>query len=149
VAQRRQGAPGVRDGLLARKEAPKGALRFVLEAVTTGDRTLEHSMQRSNNKQARDLLGIPHAGSDYGTDRVAALTEAFAKANDARAVVLALGVVVGAYEDAIFPDMWKNPASHTHIARYLTLLVEWGYQLAEIEQLIVDGCKKAAKKAAA
>ena len=124
--------------LVAGKELPKGALRFILAAVCEGDSDLQQSMQRSHGR-ARTLLGLPEADVIYGAGRAKAITELLDKANDQRAQVIALGLVLGSHEAATYVDMWKNPKSHDNTARYFKALVGWGYQLSAIEQCIVDG----------
>ncbi len=105
-------------------------------------------MERSH-QTARDLLGIDKPDVVFGPDRVKALMDTLATAGDARALVIMLGLVIGAHEAATYVDMWRSPASHSDTARYFSRLASWGYELSEIEQAIVDGKPLADAKAAA
>jgi ParB family chromosome partitioning protein len=123
--------------LLARKRAPEGGLRFVIESLAMADGPLHRSLQRGH-ETARELLGLPEAGR-WGPDRVTAVVELVSEAGDSRALVIALGLVLGAYEGSTDVQLWKSPASHSDIARYFEVLARWGHHLSDIERAIVEG----------
>jgi ParB family chromosome partitioning protein len=56
-------------------------------------------------------------------------------ASDNRALVVALGLVLAAYEDASSTDTWRRPSPAD--ARYLMFLVTNGYTPSEVEQLVL------------
>jgi ParB family transcriptional regulator, chromosome partitioning protein len=135
--------------LLARKKAPAGALRFVLEALVDGGPSLRRQMERGHDV-SRGLLGLAESENRWGADRVAPLTDALMHASDDRALVLGLGLILAAFEDATHPDMWRSPGSHSDTAAYFSQLQTWGHALCEMEQQIVDACETAeAQRAAA
>jgi hypothetical protein len=62
--------------------------------------------------------------------------------------MLALALIVGAYEVMTGVQTWRNAGAlygseDPWDARYFTALTTWGYELSEIEQLVVDGPAKA------
>jgi ParB family transcriptional regulator, chromosome partitioning protein len=128
--------------LLARRKAPAGALRFIVEALVDGGPSLRKQMERGHNV-SRGLLGLAESESRWGPDRVAPLTDALMHGSDDRALVLGLGLILAAFEDATYPDMWRSPGSHSGTAAYFSQLQTWGHTLSEIEQQLVDACEKA------
>lgn len=56
-------------------------------------------------------------------------------ANDARAQVVALALVLGAYEDHTGVQTWRHPGPAAR--RYLAALVEWGYEPSEVEEIVL------------
>jgi hypothetical protein len=52
-----------------------------------------------------------------------------------RALVVALGVVLAAHEDAWTTDTWRHPSLAD--ARYLTFLMANGYPPSDVEQLVL------------
>ena len=64
-----------------------------------------------------------------------AVVAAMATASDNRAQVIALALVLGAYEDFTSVDTWRNPTPQDR--DYLNQLVEWGYQPSDIEQSVI------------
>ena len=133
--------------LLARKKAPDGALWVIIEALASGGPSLRRQMERGH-KEARPLLGLPASDVAYGPAALDDLLDMLHKATDDRVVVIALGLVLAAYEDATYKEMWRNPASQTGMAHYFKLLEEWGYGLSEIEQLVVDAVEARADELA-
>ena len=116
--------------LLARKAPPKGALRFVLGELATAHWRLTNKIGQGHELACR-LLGI-----DGGRE---ALGAAMAAASDNRAQVIALALVLGAYEDFTSVDTWRNPTPQDR--DYLNTLVEWGYELSEIEVTVLGDTK--------
>ena len=70
-----------------------------------------------------------------GLENREALVETMASANDNRAQVIALALALGAYEDFTSTDTWRNPTPQDR--EYFQMLVEWGYQLSDIEASIM------------
>jgi ParB family chromosome partitioning protein len=115
---------------LARKEAPKNALRYVIESITPTYCELTRS-----GAAAHEL-----AGKLLGLDISVAEAVTVARASDARALVITLGLVLSATEAETDVHAWRTgPANHPHIARYLKALTGWGYTLSPIEQAVADG----------
>lgn len=78
-------------------------------------------------------------------DRAALKAAAAAAANttDARAQVLSLAVVLAAIEESLSRDTWRNPSAAA--GRYLAFLTQHGYQLSDVEQLVLPK-KKTTRK---
>jgi ParB family transcriptional regulator, chromosome partitioning protein len=116
---------------LERKTAPKDAQRFIYAAFAYGDAGVTKAME-SGHKFAAGLLGIELGTNTYGIDRTPILG-ALADASDSWAVVIALGLVLCAYEDDTHTGSWRHPSPST--ARYLQAIEGWGYGLSAVEQL--------------
>lgn len=112
--------------LLARKTAPKGAAVYVATELGHGPRSLSDALAKANGLAAT-LLGTD---STHSRTSVAALA---ASATDARAHVIALGIVLAAVERATGIHSWRNVDPAT--ARYLGFLAELGYVLSDVEKL--------------
>jgi ParB family chromosome partitioning protein len=80
-----------------------------------------------NHHTATELLGLTRSPGDR--DVIAAATAA---ATDARALVIALGVVLGDIEESTSTHTWRNPSDT--IRRYLAFLADNGYTLSDIEK---------------
>ena len=87
---------------------------------------------------ARQLLGLPKA-DQFGPGRVAAVVELAGTASDAKALVIALALIAGAYEDATGVHTWRRPEAHPVTGRYFAALASWGYQPSAIEQAVITG----------
>jgi ParB family chromosome partitioning protein len=122
---------------LARKTAPKGTLRYLLVELADGGYQLREGMQ-SQHGLARVLLGLPEPKPEWTRDQGEGdeLADALATATDARAQVIALGLVLGAYEATLGVHTWRNPSERD--GRYLAKLAEWGHELSEVEQVVAD-----------
>jgi ParB family chromosome partitioning protein len=92
---------------------------------------------------SRGLLGLAESENRWGPDRLAPLTDALMHASDDRALVLGLGLILAALEDATHPGMWRSPGSHRDTAAYFSQLQTWGHTLSEIEQQLVDASETA------
>ena len=112
---------------VARKSAPKGALRYVLSELARADYDLSGAMQKGHHRFARELLGV---------DDTNALNEAMTVASDARAQMIALALVLGAHEAQLHVGTWRWCPYWQ--SRYLSQLAAWGYEVSEIEQLAID-----------
>jgi ParB family chromosome partitioning protein len=112
-------------GLLTKKSAPKGAQQYIAGELLTGHYELRKALE-SKSAFAYDLLGIEDS-SELMTD--------------AQALIASLAVVLAAYEQQTGPHTWR-PVVDANSARYLSQLVEWGYEASEIEQGVIDAGKK-------
>ncbi|WP_224404136.1 hypothetical protein [Pseudonocardia sp. ICBG1034] len=90
----------------------------------------------SGNALASTLLGLGDAGGyGYYSGRPNPIAEAARSGSAARATMLALALVLAAYEDGTTRDSWRNPTPATR--RYFAQLRDWGYALADVEQLVL------------
>jgi ParB family chromosome partitioning protein len=64
-----------------------------------------------------------------------AITAAIEAASDGRAQVIALALVLGAFEEHTTTETWRTPKDCDQ--RYLAALTRWGYQLSDVENLIL------------
>lgn len=121
----------VRDKLLSRKTAPKGAALYLAEAlVTRPDLFNDYHGQRI----APELLGL----ADNETPKMAVAK--LPATGDARALVILLGMVLATTEARTAKDAWRGPQDITKT--YLRFLEDNGYPLSDIEQVIL-GKRKA------
>ncbi|WP_307961843.1 hypothetical protein [Salinispora arenicola] len=110
---------------LARKTAPKtaaGSLARTDHAVT--------SALTGGNRLAHDLLGLPDQAPTLGR-RAPAMVELVGKASDERAQMIALGLLLAAYEEATSRNSWRTVSDST--TRYLRYLEANGYELSTVE----------------
>lgn len=112
--------------LLTRKTAPKGAALFVAQALSKRPGLID---EYHGKIVAADLLGCSTAESP------AVLVEALPESGDGRAVVVLLGLVLGAMEARTPKDAWRQPSEVSRA--YLDFLTTNTYTLAEIEEVIV------------
>jgi ParB family chromosome partitioning protein len=123
---------------LARRTAPKGSAGFVATALAHGDHALSRAFTNGSHR-ARDLFRLGHLTDepDDSTDRQRGktLTGLLDGASDNRALVVALGIVLAAYEDAWSTDTWRRPGPAD--ARYLMFLTANGYTPSAVEQLVL------------
>lgn len=122
---------------LTRKTIPARALRFVLEAIAYGDPQLTACMNNYSGSHAlaTGILGLPEPEQHmYG--ETSAVLNAITGATDARAQVIALAIVLCAYESATDVQTWRKPTAQW-ATRYFTLLKDLGYGLADVEQLVL------------
>jgi ParB family chromosome partitioning protein len=122
---------------VARKAPPKDALGFILSELADGDFELREGMS-SQHKFARDLLDLPEAPVRWQRRKGEndAIASALAAASTDRSQVIALALVLGAHESITDVHLWRRPTEGA--ARYLAKLGEWGYELSEIEQSVID-----------
>ena len=88
--------------LLARKSPPQGALGYVLAELAASHWRLTAKI--GAHERACQLLGF--AGKD-------ALAAAMNQAAGNRAQVIALGLILGAFEDFMTTNTWRNPTPRT------------------------------------
>ena len=107
--------------LLARKTAPKGSAALIAAALATGEGNMTEGREL-----AAKLLGLPAS---------AGITPAAATATDNRAQVIALALVLGAYEAAMDVQTWRQSQwSQARICRYFQFIEANGYPLDDIER---------------
>ncbi len=111
-------------GLLARRTAPKGTLRYVTGVLSGG----QHQWLL-----VRWYNGMPNAAEAAVRD---ALPFPAGPVTDARLHLALLAQVGGAIETTIHPDSWRRPDAVT--AGWLRYLVSVGYEPADVERLILD-----------
>jgi ParB family transcriptional regulator, chromosome partitioning protein len=121
----------MRDKLLSRKTAPKGAALFLAELIVTRpDLFNDYHGQRI----APELLGL----ADNETPEMAVAK--LPATGDGRAQVILLGMVLASAETRTSKDAWRGPQEVTK--KLLGFLEENGYPLSDIEQVIL-GKRKA------
>jgi ParB family chromosome partitioning protein len=97
---------------LTRRTPPNGSAAFVAAALAHGDHALSRAVT-NGRQRARDLFRLDHLTDD--ADDTAArrrgktLTGLLDGASDNRALVVALGIILAAYEDAWTTDTWRRP----------------------------------------
>jgi ParB family chromosome partitioning protein len=123
---------------LLRKSAPKGAAGYLAGELARGLWELRRGMERGH-QLAATLMGLDGKGQ---RDVIATAT---AGATDARAVVIALGVVLGDIEESTGTHTWRN-ADDT-VRRYLAFLAQNGYALSDVEQLAANGPRRKRRRA--
>lgn len=117
---------------LTRKSLPKGAVVFLATELAHCDYALRKALE--SNGLLPELLGCK-GGLD--------LASTAEKATDARAQVIALGVILAALESDITREAWRTPQpAHK---RYLRFLASIGYELSDVEQLVIGKPKPARK----
>lgn len=112
----------------SRKTAPRGSSAFVAAALGWCEFALGRARERGN-ELAHELLGLKAPGYGQRGESVAAALEG---TSEARAEVIALTLVLGAYEEATTRDSWRRVEAGT--ARYLRFLADQGYELSDVER---------------
>ncbi len=116
----------LRDNLLARKAAPKGAALYLADVIVNRpDLFSDYHGQRL----APELLGL----ADGETPQMAVAK--LPTTGDGRAQVILLAMVLATTETRTAKDAWRAPQDVTKT--YLRFLEANGYPLSEIEQVIV------------
>lgn len=110
--------------LLARKSPPTGAFGYVLAELAA-------SHWRLTTKIGAHELACELFGFD-GKDTLAT---AMNQAAGNRAQVIALGLILAAFEDLMTTGTWRNPTPQDR--DYLTRLTEWGYEPSGIERTVL------------
>lgn len=122
---------------LTRRAAPKAALRFAVETMTTDPRSLARWLSGQSNVAqdgASADLGIEAPGLWRAVKSTPTLTNG-EQVPDARLTVQLLAHVAGGIESGIHKQTWRNPSAAD--ARWLRFLASVGYTLAEVEEGIV------------
>jgi hypothetical protein len=121
---------------VARKTAPKGAVRYIFGELAEGDHQLRDGMDKQH-EFARELLGLDAPVSRWQrTPGADALINTLGNAGDGRAQVITLALVLGAFETTLGVHTWRNP--NAGAGRYFTQIATWGYELSEIEQSVIN-----------
>jgi ParB family chromosome partitioning protein len=130
---------------LTRNTPPDGSLRITLSALVGEHHEVRHSIEQGH-KLAHELLGLTAPAYGGTRDDLVALIDG---SSEARAQVIALGLVLAAYEEHLDVNTWRPPrggagsqyyrAAQTHAATYLNLLAVWGYGLSDIESKVAAG----------
>lgn len=119
--------------LAARKTPPKDAARFIAEVLADAPYALADGITRGF-RLPNQLLGVDEPAG-YGPDQNKGIRDALEGANDARALLLCLVVVLGALEQATGRHCWRPAAANaTTTTRYLRYLQSLGYRLSEVEE---------------
>ena len=121
----------VRDNLLSRKTAPKGAALFLAQVVATTPYLFD---DYHGKRVAHELLGL----ADNETPELA--VSKLPATGDGRALVILLGMVLGTMEAKTSKDAWRSADAVTK--NYLRFLDENDYPLSDVEQVVL-GKRKA------
>ena len=125
---------------LARKTLPSPSpVRFTTTAWSQGDHELRRAMEHGHT-MACALLGLAEKESLGWGEGPRLLAKALATASEARVQIINLALVIGAYEAATHKGTWRNHGDG--IRRYFAQLAEWGYELSEVEQLVLAEAKR-------
>lgn len=113
-----------------RKTAPDGAEHLIAAGVV-GDWTDHFTSYNPGGSPLVDILG---------TSREAIEAE-LATAAPKRAVQLALVLLLACWEGSLYDDQWRrlDGREHDRDVRVLDAITQWGHQLSDIEQRVVDG----------
>ena len=113
----------------ARKTPPKGTGAFLAAALTSA--TLHYALDAKGYDLAETLLGVGGNGASLygaGRPRLRAVAE---NTTDQRGTVVALGMLLAAYEGATHRGSWRTVNPDT--ARYLEFIANHGYTLSPVE----------------
>lgn len=116
---------------LVRKSAPATAAGFIAGSLARAEDHAVTQALTGGNRLAHDLLGLPDQAPTLGR-RAPAMVELVGKTSDARAQMIALGLVLAAYEEATNRNCWRSVSDST--ARYLRYLEANGYELSTVER---------------
>lgn len=114
---------------LSRKTTPKGAQQFIAASVIDGRGRLTSSIQE-HHRLALDLLGLP----DYSWSKTHPIL-AHIQQQPGRTMTALLAVTIAAHEEATGTHTWRNPSED--MADYFTALAEWGYNLSDVENIVL------------
>jgi ParB family chromosome partitioning protein len=112
---------------LTRKNAPKGTAAFMAQGLTRAEDAITKALDHGNHL-ARELFGL--TGAAFG--RRGGLAEQLTSASETRAQVIALGVLLAAYEENTGRHSWRHIDEATQ--RYLLFLHANGYELSTVER---------------
>ena len=117
--------------LLARRTPPKGAAVFVADCLARDKGLLN---EYHADEIAAELLGV----SDTNALRTQA--KGLGAGGDARAQVITLALVLGACENRLPKDAWRNPGGgwlyFVKGSEYLQFLAAQGYTLSPVEEIV-------------
>lgn len=116
---------------LTRKAAPKSAAEFIAGSLARASHELTEALTYGH-RLTRELLSLTTDDGNYYGRGATVITEAVDKAAPARAELLALGMVLAAYEERLKDkSAWRGAGADT--VRYLRYLQNNGYELSAIE----------------
>ena len=105
---------------LTRKTAPKGTAVLLATGIAASGWEHRADVHDHNTPEVARAFGVEITAEQIG------------KATEGRALVLALGRVLAAYEAATSRDSWRSPKKG--IATYLAFLAANGYELSDVEK---------------
>ena len=111
---------------LARKTAPKGTAAYLAAELAAGSHQIRKAMEQRPDLAAQ-LLGVD------AKDSRTSLATAIAAASEARAQVIALALILCAYEASTTKNSWRHDSTAIH--RYFEFLSANSYELSDVEQL--------------
>lgn len=118
---------------LTGRAAPATASGFIALCLAV-DSTVANAQNLSTNAMAQYLLGAADEPTASGYSGRDAFTKYVTKAGEKRALMIALGIVLGAHEAALIGHEWRGTYSSSKpAARYLRYLQLLGYELSPIE----------------
>jgi ParB family chromosome partitioning protein len=115
---------------LSRKTLPKDAATVIAQGLTTHRRQVGSAVTNGNTL-AHTLLGIERGGY-YDADKLAAMIEH----SPSKAQHVTLAIVFACIEDSTDKNTWHYPNAAQ--AEYFEQLGKWGYDLSEVEQIVID-----------
>jgi ParB family chromosome partitioning protein len=119
---------------LAGKNAPKNADAFIARVIAVGSHDIRRAME-SEHRTACALLGLPEPAGLY-SGKPQPLVTAIDAASGARLKLLTLAALLGAHEAGTSRDSWRRGTAATRA--YFQALASWGYQLSDVEQLVLS-----------
>ena len=114
----------IADAFATRTSPPKNAETFVALAVIHGERTEDYNSLYTTLSKGQS-----------GYRATAALLSRAEAGTPKQALMLALAFLVCEWESRTSRTTWRHPGERDR--RYLTALIEWGYQPSDVEQLIL------------
>lgn len=126
-------------GFVKRKTAPKDAQRWIVEVLAHGSHDMRKAME-DRHSLAIEWLGL-------ATDDTRAwnapnpIVTAAATANPARATMLTVAMLLAALDNGTSRQTWRSPTKDN--VKFFSKLREWGYNLSEVEQLVLQPEKAA------
>ncbi|GAA4442578.1 ParB/RepB/Spo0J family partition protein [Phytohabitans houttuyneae] len=112
------------------RKAPTSAAAFIAGSLARTDFEVTQAVS-GGNQLAHELLGLADQAPKFGRHS-AAMVEVVGKASDSRAQMIALGLILAAYEEGTDRNCWR--AGRDSIARYLRYLEANGYELSTVEK---------------
>lgn len=125
---------------LKRKTPPAGATAFIAGELLRAPHHLRQAFQ-NNHPLAPTLLGVTveNDTSYYSAGRIAALQTLAEGASDKRLLVVMLGLIMSANENALTRQSWRNDWSGTQQGcaerEYLRFIIDQGYPACGVERL--------------
>ncbi|TFC83397.1 ParB/RepB/Spo0J family partition protein [Cryobacterium cheniae] len=115
---------------LSRKTLPKNTAKAIALGLTVHHSVVGKANQ-NGNVLAHTLLGLERANY-WSADKLSALVEH----SPTKAQHVTLAIVLAGIEDSTSKETWRYPDAHS--ARYFEQLAAWGYNLSEVEQIVIN-----------